>query len=288
MYKGEEKISRIGLVLEGGGGKGAYQIGAWKAIRELGIEKYICMVSGTSVGALNAALFYKGNLGLAEELWNNISNDDILFEKQNDNYLNGDCFFSQKKLGNLIASAIKGRNHSEYCRKCFVTCKYRDVNKLNYFEWSRYYDVELKKKILLASSAIPVIFESVEIDGDYYIDGGANGDNIPVAPLLYQKLDGIIIIHLSKNSIGIDNDNIKIYEVFPSNDLGGMINGTLDFDNRTINKRILMGYEDTIKALRKLGDNLFRISIKNKEKADGSFSKHKETYTTKSIFDYCK
>lgn len=28
----------IGVVFEGGGGKGAYQIGAWKAIRELGME----------------------------------------------------------------------------------------------------------------------------------------------------------------------------------------------------------------------------------------------------------
>ena len=72
----------IGLVFEGGGGKGAYQIGAWKAIRELGLERYIKCVSGTSVGALNAALFYMGSLDKAEQVWSNISDDDFLRKRK--------------------------------------------------------------------------------------------------------------------------------------------------------------------------------------------------------------
>ena len=43
-----------GIVLEGGGAKGAYQIGAWRALREAGIR--IKGAAGTSVGALNGAL----------------------------------------------------------------------------------------------------------------------------------------------------------------------------------------------------------------------------------------
>jgi len=31
---------RVGLVLSGGGGKGAYEIGVWKAIKELNIDNY--------------------------------------------------------------------------------------------------------------------------------------------------------------------------------------------------------------------------------------------------------
>ena len=42
-----------GLVLDGGGARGAYQIGAWKALREAGVK--IEAVAGTSVGALNGA-----------------------------------------------------------------------------------------------------------------------------------------------------------------------------------------------------------------------------------------
>ena len=48
---------KIGLVLSGGGGKGAYELGVWKALKELNLNKYISVFSGTSIGAFNAALF---------------------------------------------------------------------------------------------------------------------------------------------------------------------------------------------------------------------------------------
>ena len=44
----------FGLVLEGGGAKGAYEIGACKALEEMGMN--ITAVTGTSVGALNGAM----------------------------------------------------------------------------------------------------------------------------------------------------------------------------------------------------------------------------------------
>ncbi|WP_406542034.1 patatin-like phospholipase family protein [Clostridium ljungdahlii] len=72
MYKG------IGLVLTGGGGKGAYHIGVWKALREYGIDKNITAISGTSVGILNGILFAQGNYNVAETVWKNISKDKIL------------------------------------------------------------------------------------------------------------------------------------------------------------------------------------------------------------------
>ena len=49
-----------GLVLDGGGARGAYQIGAWKALKEAGVK--ISAVAGTSVGALNGALIWKGRM----------------------------------------------------------------------------------------------------------------------------------------------------------------------------------------------------------------------------------
>ncbi len=48
-----------GLVLAGGGAKGAYQIGAWKAMREIGVE--IEMIAGVSIGAINGALIAQGD-----------------------------------------------------------------------------------------------------------------------------------------------------------------------------------------------------------------------------------
>lgn len=63
------------LVLSGGGSRGAYEIGACKALKELGIE--IDMVFGTSVGAINGALIAQGDLELAERLWLELSTDKV-------------------------------------------------------------------------------------------------------------------------------------------------------------------------------------------------------------------
>lgn len=49
-----------GLILAGGGAKGAYQIGAWKAMRELDIE--FEAIAGASIGAINGAMIAQGDL----------------------------------------------------------------------------------------------------------------------------------------------------------------------------------------------------------------------------------
>ena len=72
------KFNKLGLVFSGGGAKGAYQIGVWKALKELGIDKQVKAVSGTSVGALNAALFCQGNYETAEKLWLGLTKSKIL------------------------------------------------------------------------------------------------------------------------------------------------------------------------------------------------------------------
>lgn len=59
-----------GLVLEGGGAKGAYQIGAWKALKEAGI--HVKGIAGTSVGALNGALIAMDDFEKAERIWETI------------------------------------------------------------------------------------------------------------------------------------------------------------------------------------------------------------------------
>ena len=72
------QMKKIGLVLAGGGGKGAYHIGVWKALRETGLDQYVSAISGTSVGGLNAALFLQGDFERVEEIWKNISVEKIL------------------------------------------------------------------------------------------------------------------------------------------------------------------------------------------------------------------
>lgn len=67
----------IGLVLAGGGTKGVYEIGAWKALDELGLMSKINGFSGSSIGAFNTALFVNGDLQAAIQLWEDLTMADF-------------------------------------------------------------------------------------------------------------------------------------------------------------------------------------------------------------------
>ena len=62
---------KIGLVLSGGGAKGAYQIGMMRALEELGISKQIKVISGTSIGAFNALSYAVGGTEKMREVMKN-------------------------------------------------------------------------------------------------------------------------------------------------------------------------------------------------------------------------
>ena len=65
-----------GLVFDGGGARGAYQIGAWKALKEAGVK--INAVAGTSVGALNGALVCMGDVDTAEDIWRKMTFSTVM------------------------------------------------------------------------------------------------------------------------------------------------------------------------------------------------------------------
>jgi predicted acylesterase/phospholipase RssA len=68
---------KIGLVLAGGGGKGAYEIGVWRGLVEKGITNFAA-ISGTSIGGLNGYLVARGKLDDAEKLWRKLGHDSPL------------------------------------------------------------------------------------------------------------------------------------------------------------------------------------------------------------------
>ena len=74
----EREIMKIGLVLAGGGGKGAYELGVWKALDELKLTKYITVFSGTSIGAFNSVLFAMNDMKKADELWEEVTMDKLV------------------------------------------------------------------------------------------------------------------------------------------------------------------------------------------------------------------
>lgn len=260
---------KIGLVLAGGGARGAYQIGIWKALRELNIDKHISVVSGTSIGALNAILFMQGDLEVAEEIWYEISMEKILPIDNFELFKRGVMLtlgaknipFIKKYMprvleeGNVskegIIEVINKYLDIEKIKRsnieCYATCTEVDELKVKYFKYNEY-SLEEIKKIILATSAIPSIYEAEEISGKKYLDGGMV-DNIPVQPVYGAGCDLIIISYLCETDC-IDKDNFpntKIIEIRSMNcDDGGVKDGLLDFNNKSIKKRINKGYEDTI------------------------------------------
>ncbi|MFI5178343.1 MAG: patatin-like phospholipase family protein [Vicinamibacterales bacterium] len=71
---GDER--RIGIVLTGGGAKGAYQIGCLRALEEAGLSK-VHAIAGTSVGAIHGFMLPAGKLDEAEEIWRRARFTDV-------------------------------------------------------------------------------------------------------------------------------------------------------------------------------------------------------------------
>lgn len=277
-------MNGIGLVLAGGGGKGAYQIGVWKYLHECGLDQYVCAVSGTSVGSLNAALFASGDYQRAEDLWLNIQPSQILSPKKISvsevigwigkvglamgirgvaagaatismqalsagvaTMLGRRYAFSRDGLIGLIQQGLDFSVIQTSCMPCYVTCLAVPDCSVRRFDLRQYSDEEATT-LLLASSAIPLVFDSEEFHGERYYDGGIPlvGDNVPIQPIYGLGVDCIIVVHLSQDHV-IDHShypNAKIIEIVPQVNLGGAIDGTLDFTATGSKWRIRQGYQD--------------------------------------------
>ena len=71
------------LVLSGGGTRGAYQVGVWKALQDLGIK--VKAITGTSIGSLNGALILQGDTDGMIDIYKNLKMEDfIIVENQID------------------------------------------------------------------------------------------------------------------------------------------------------------------------------------------------------------
>lgn len=231
----------IGIVFSGGGGKGAYQIGVWKALRELQLESHVKVIAGTSVGALNAALFLKGNLENAERIWDSISPQALMpLELEND-----DSIFSNEGLEAFVEEALKPKDRKDMVA-CYVTIKRMRDGKIQYHDIRSIIDPNYRRLLLLASAALPAVYPPVEISGEKFVDGGANGDNVPVLPVLNHKPAVILVIHLSAEDPPKKNQcfGTEVIDLYPSEDLGGFVTGTIDFSSESAAWRQKLGYRD--------------------------------------------
>ena len=263
------------IALEGGGAKGAYQIGAWRALQEAGVRW--CAVAGTSVGALNGALMVMGDLEKAEKIWREIRYSRVMDVDDEE----------MKKLLSLDFREIDWRSQLEFLKK---TLQNRGLDVTPLREWmdelvdeekiraasaelfiqtfslTDRKELELRAKdltepgeitdMLLASAYFPA-FKNEALGGKRYADGGVQ-DVIPLHVLVEHGYRDIIAIRLF--GVGLERSfkiprYVSVHTVLPSRDLGG----TLEFEAEQSCRNMTVGYYDTMRMLYGLAGERYYI-----------------------------
>ena len=275
-----------GLVLAGGGTRGAYQVGAWKALQELNIK--IKGIAGASIGALNGALFLQNDYAMVSKMYETIKINNVMKISGVDGNKN---IFDLSNIFNL-ASNYRKQNGIDNTPLRKMIEKYIDMDKLynspidfglvTYSVKSRQPLQKFKNEIakeemvnyLLASSCFP-IFKPQIINNEEYYDGGLY-DSAPTNMLIDKGYKNIILVDIA--GVGLSrklSTNIGIYLkiIRPSEDLGG----TFDFNHTRIVNNIKLGYLDTMRAFNKLQGHIYYF--KNEE-----FQKMLEVFNLETIY----
>ncbi|MCK8059850.1 MULTISPECIES: patatin-like phospholipase family protein [unclassified Fusibacter] len=249
------------LVLEGGGAKGAYHVGAWKALDERG-EKFD-IVTGTSIGALNGSLYAQGDLELAIDLWSNLSAEQVvagdteLLEKLiNFNVTSEDflpaIYYLRSVIGKMgldispLRKLVKDTIDEEKVRNSktklgIVTVSLTDFKpiEVGIDEIPK----DLLHEYLLASANLP-IFKMNRTQGKIYIDGGFY-DNLPIN--LAKRMGATSFTTIELGAIGIKRipKNIERRRIVPVDNVGKI----LEFTTDNAKKNLKLGYFDAIKVM---------------------------------------
>lgn len=267
-----------GIVLEGGGAKGAYQVGAGQALKEAGIK--IKGIAGTSVGALNGAMMCMDDLERAERVWSHLTYSQVMDveDQKMERLLEGDTPFWEalsdvaKKMGegglditplkNLILEVVdeeKIRNSPvELYIKTFSVDELKEL------------DIDLRrvepgymKDLLLASAYIYPLFKNEKLHGRKYIDGGAI-NNVPLDSLVDRGYQDIIMIRIF--GIGREKrvkipEGTQIFTIEPRVNLGNII----DFNPEKSRRNMKIGYYDAQRMIYGLKGKIYYIEENEEE-----------------------
>lgn len=166
----DEKFD-TGLILSGGGARGFAHVGILKALNEFDI--YPDVIAGVSAGAIVGSLYADGHS--PDQIYEIFAQENTFF-----NYVKfkvpGKGLFNTTGLKKNLSKHLKAKTFKELQIPLYVVAT--NINKAEVV----YFDTGEILERVLASAAIPVLFEPIKIDGDLYVDGGVL-DNFPVFPI---------------------------------------------------------------------------------------------------------
>ena len=252
---------KTAVVLSGGGAKGAYQIGVWKALKKLKIHYDI--ITGTSVGALNGVMMVQNDYHIAKKIWSNINYNTIF----NDNFKNVDkniylTYIKQfvsdggMEIINLETLLNKVYNAKKFYKSevDFGIVVYNVTDKKEELLTKETIDPQNLKDYVIASSSCYPAFKTKKINGSKYIDGGYY-DNLPINLAIDLGANKIIAVDLKAPGIKQKqkNKDIDLVVIYPRNYIGSF----LEFNKELARKSICYGYNDTMKIFNKLDGNIY-------------------------------
>lgn len=269
----------IGLVLEGGGAKGAYEIGVCKALEDMGIK--IAAVTGTSVGALNGAMVAQHEIDKAYQLWHDIHPSQVMnIDEERLNKLAhleikpGDIRYYLKMLGEIITEGgidvtplqklIKKHINEEKLRKSdilfgMVTVSFTDRKALELFV--RDIPEGQITDYLFASANFP-LFRSAKIGDKIYLDGGIY-DNLPIRMLINRGYKSFITVQVGglgrKRKVNLNS--LHVINIEAKEHLGGPLN----FNAERTRYNLQLGYFDAYRIMKNLAGQYYYINLEHQE-----------------------
>lgn len=268
-----------GLVLEGGGARGAYQIGACKALQELGLQ--IGAVTGTSVGALNAAMVVQGDIDKTYQLWENISpakilavDEERLLELRQQHLNTSNLSYYLKRFREILGDGgldvtplrtlLEENVDEDKVRRSaidlgIVTVSLSDFKPLELF----IEDIPEGRlaDYLMASAGFPA-FKPKFMDGKRFIDGGFH-DNLPINLMISRGFTDIIVIRTfgPGRVRKVMKKGLHVKTISPVDDLGGI----LDFDGDLAKRNLQLGYFDALKLFQDLDGKRYYLDLQINE-----------------------
>ena len=238
---------KTALVLSGGAARGAYEMGVWQALRELGVQ--VDMVCGTSIGAMNAYIIALGSFDKACSVWLGMKTEEV-FDFDRVLQEGGGSFTGIKDI--LAKDFPEDEVRASAIDFGLCTVKMNEEGSMDPDTWTPVYlwknDVpegKLMDYVLASCSCYPVV-KPYEIDSRKYLDGGFY-DYIPIRMALDKGADRIIAVNLEAvgrvQGADIEAAGTRLTMIEPSDELGLFV----VFDPANTRRILRMGYLDTMK-----------------------------------------
>lgn len=176
-------MKKIGIALGGGGSRGYAHLGVLHALHEKSIRADV--ITAVSAGSIVGAFLAQNITPL--EIFEMLKDDTIFEYTKLKIPLKG--FLSLQGLERKLAKKLTIQQIEDLPIELIIAATNISEGHLSLF------DKGYLPTIVKASASIPVIFEPVEMDGHWYVDGGVIS-NVPIEPLI-GKVERIIAINIS-------------------------------------------------------------------------------------------